>query len=105
MKKKIGEDVDLLNASIKNLEKYKDIELKSEGRFKITSIKEQISPLVIADEKVCYYSPIYGREGFGIYTRDSNIADGIIRFIESHYVDYYKDIDDLREELTSSKKE
>lgn len=105
LKKKIGENSDLLDTVIKNLEKYKDIELKSGGKFKITSIEEQITPLSIADEKVCYYSPIHSREGFGIYTRDSNIADGLIEFIESHYADYYKSIDVLKEELLSAKRE
>jgi len=86
LKEKIGENKNLLDTVIENLEKYKEIELNSEGRFKITSIAKWISPLAVADEKVCYYSPIYGREGFGIYARDSNIAHGITRFVEAHYV-------------------
>jgi tetratricopeptide (TPR) repeat protein len=103
MKEKIEEDKknDLLKTTVENLKKYKKIELDSGGRFKITSIEQNVSPLVIADEKICYYSPIHGREGFGIYIRDSNIADGLIRYIESHYVNYYKSEDKLKGELMS----
>lgn len=99
VKEKIGDNKNLLDEFLKILEKYKDIELNSQGRFKITSITQRITPLVIADEKVCYYSPVIGREGFGISVHDNKIADGIINFVESHYVNYYKTIDDLKKEL------
>lgn len=101
VKKAIGGDKELLDEFVEILEKYKKIELNTQGRFKITSIMEKVTPLVIADEKVCYYSPVTGREGFGIYIRDNKIADGIINFVESHYVSYYKTLDELKKELTS----
>ena len=101
VKEMIGADNKLLNEFIEILEKYKEIEFNSQGRFKITSITKKVTPLVIADEKICYYSPVTGREGFGIYVRDNKIADGIINFVESHYVNYYKTFDELKKELTS----
>lgn len=101
VKEKIGKNKYLLELVFKNLERYKDIEIKSHGRFKITSILEEIQPLGIADDKVNYYSPVKGREGFGIYIQDNKIAKDLIRFIESHYVNYYKNLDELKMELIS----
>ncbi|CAD7767113.1 MAG: hypothetical protein DNFNHJIP_00520 [Candidatus Argoarchaeum ethanivorans] len=99
---KIKEHPGSLETFEKNIEKFKNIEIKSEGRFKITSITKSISPLVIADENICYYSPIYGREGFGINVRDNNLAEGLIKYIESSYVNYFKTKEDLNEEIISS---
>ena len=56
-------------------------------------------PLVIADERVCDHSPIHGREGRGIYYDDFTIARSQITYYESHFVDYYKDLNDLIKEL------
>jgi hypothetical protein len=85
-----------------NLEKYKRLEEETNGIFKISSMTQKFeSPLIVGDGESCIWNILEPRKtlGLGVACRHRNVADALIEYVESHYLDYGKDFDQLRTEL------
>jgi hypothetical protein len=87
-------------AIIANLKKYKQIENTTNGRFKISSLKNFNYPLIIGDEEYCVWTFISKENaGMGLSFRCKEMAERVEDYMERNFVHYGKTFDQLIQEL------